>query len=338
MKKLLFSLITLFSFFGLMANDGFEVQFTRETTSISKVEFSIGDFNLRNVNINGTDFTKIYFDGRVNTKEKGFAELPFVNANIQLGTNNNVSMKIIPMEFTDYPLDHPLLPSRGVIYRDQDPSTIPYEIAPESITDDFYPAILADITEPFIIKDVRGLTVYVYPFQYNAASQTLRIYKNVTVNLTDNNTDAINPLHTTSGKYFREMEGMYESIFVNYDNQMDDLSMAEAGDILVITTARDETAIQPYIDWKKEKGFDVQKEVVSTGTNVKTLVQQKYNANNDILYVQLVGDWADIKCVSAPVPTPPWILCLVVLLGQIIIPILLSDAFRHLRLHSLLSK
>jgi len=297
-----------------MANDGFEVQFTRETTSISKVEFSIGDFNLRNVNINGTDFTKIYFDGRVNTKEKGFAELPFVNANIQLGTNNNVSMKIIPMEFTDYPLDHPLLPSRGVIYRDQDPSTIPYEIAPESITDDFYPAILADITEPFIIKDVRGLTVYVYPFQYNAASQTLRIYKNVTVNLTDNNTDAINPLHTTSGKYFREMEGMYESIFVNYDNQMDDLSMAEAGDILVITTARDETAIQPYIDWKREKGFDVQKEVVSSGTNVKTLVQQKYNANNDILYVQLVGDWADIKCdigASANAPMDPMLGCVV---------------------------
>jgi PKD repeat protein len=314
MKKLLLSLFTLFSFFGLLANDGFDVKFTQETATTSKVEFSIGDFNLRSVNINGTDFTKIYFEGRVTTKDKGFAELPFVNANIQLGADNNVSMEIIPGTYTDYPLEYPLLPSRGVIYRDQDPSKIPYEIAHESIIDDFYPANLADITEPFIIKDARGLTVYVYPFRYNAATQTLRVYKGLTVNLTDNNTEPINPLHNTSGKYFREMEGMYQSIFVNYDNQMDDLSMAEAGDILVICTSRDETAIQPYIDWKKEKGFDVQKEVVATGTNVKTLIQQKYNANNDILYVQLVGDWADIKCdigASANAPMDPMLGCVV---------------------------
>jgi len=295
MKSVCLSLVLFLCFFGLLANEGYEVQFTQETTTISKVEFLIADYNLRNININGTDFTRINFSGGVVTKEKGFAELPFVNANIRLGSDNNVSMEVIPVEFTDYQLEYPLLPSRGVIYRDQDPSQIPYEIAPESLTDNFYPANLSSITDPFIIKDVRGLTVYVYPFRYNAATQTLRVYHSVTVMLTNDYSTPINPLYKTSGKYYREMEGLYKSIFVNYESELDDLSMSDAGDILVITTARDETALQPYIDWKKEKGFDVFKEVVATGTNVKNLIQQKYDANNDILYVQLAGDWADIK-------------------------------------------
>ncbi len=70
------------------------------------------------------------------------------------------------------------------------------------------------------------------------------------------------------------MEVLYQSVFLNYESTAD-LTMAEAGDILVITTSRDEDAIQPYIDWKREKGFKVFKEVVVTGTNVNHL----YNSN-----------------------------------------------------------
>jgi hypothetical protein len=71
--------------------------------------------------------------------------------------------------------------------------------------------------------------------------------------------------------------------------------MADYGDILVITTARDEAAIQPYIDWKKEKGYNVEKEVVANGTNAKSLIQAKYAANANRMYVLLVGGWNEIQ-------------------------------------------
>ncbi len=79
----------------------------------------------------------------------------------------------------------------------------------------------------------------------------------------------------------REMDGIYSSLFINYGEAKDDLTIGEYGDILVICTDRDEDAIQPYIDWKMEKGFNVSKEVVATGTNVKTLIQDAYDANNN---------------------------------------------------------
>ncbi|MBE0639564.1 MAG: T9SS type A sorting domain-containing protein [Bacteroidales bacterium] len=314
MRKLFLSLLLLIGFISLMAKDGYQVNYTRISNATAQVEFTLGDFNLRPVNLNGTAFTQIQFPGKVTTMDAGFAELPFISAAVQLNPMNNVQLNIIGQEYQDFQLDAPLVPSRGVIYRDQDPSQIPYVIAPESIIDAFYPETLANSTEPFIIKDVRGTSVFVYPFQYNAVQQILRVYTSVTVELVEDNSTPVNPLYNPSGKLFREMEALYHSVFINYQSSLTELAMEEAGDILVITTARDESAIQPFIDWKMEKGYNVFKEVVSVGTNVKTLVQQKYNENNSILYVQLVGDWADIKCDlggGANAPMDPMLGCVV---------------------------
>jgi PKD repeat protein len=314
MRKLVTIFLILISFSGLMASDSYEVKFNQKSADVYSIEFKITDYDFRAVNLNGTDYTRLIFDGRVTTQDKGFAELPFVNANIMIDPIKNVNMEIVPISYTDYRLDFPLVPSRGVIYRNQDPQSIPYEIAPESMVDAFYPEYYANITEPYIIKDVRGITVYFYPFSYNAVTQTLRVVNEAEVVLTQVETDPVNPLYQTSGKYFPEMEKMYQSVFMNYQNNMEDLAVGEVGDILVITTARDEAAMQPYIDWKMEKGFTVHKEVVATGTNVKSLVQQKYNENNSILYVQLVGDWADIKSDQgggANAPMDPMLGCVV---------------------------
>jgi len=314
MKKLLLSIFLLVGFISLQAKDGFEVKYDKLSATTSQIQFNLGNFDLRPVNLSNTDFTKIVFGGSVKTKDQGFAELPFIHASVQLDALQNVSLEVTGSEFTDYDLDFPLVPSRGVIYRNQDPSQIPYTIAPQSIVNQFYPGDLTTISEPFIVKDVRGTTVHVYPFQYNAATQSLRVYSSVTVKLTQNNTSPINPLMVTTPKVYREMEGLYKSVFVNYQSPATDLTMGEAGDILVITTARDESAIQPYIDWKKAKGFNVSKQVVATGTNVKSLIQAQYAANNDILYVQLVGDWADIKCDlggGANAPMDPMLGCVV---------------------------
>jgi hypothetical protein len=314
MKKLVFTILLLISFVTFSTAGSHHAEFTRVSPTISQIKLTINDFSFETVNFDGVDFTQIAYPAGVTTTDAGFAELPFVNANVQIDPLKNIRFEMIENQYTDYTLDFPLVPSRGIIYRNQDPGQIPYFIAPESLVDAFYPDQLADITSPYIIKDVRGVSVYVYPFRYNAVQQTLRVYNSVTVQLIDDDSSPVNPLIKTSGRYFREMEAMYQSVFINYETTADNPTIGEAGDILVITTARDEAAIQSYIDWKREKGHGVQKEVVATGTNVKSLIQQRYNQNNNILYVQLVGDWADIKSDvggGASAPLDPKLGCVV---------------------------
>ena len=296
MKKFFFLsvILALFSMFAY-AQKGYEVKFSQPQSNEYQLSFQLTDWNLTKVEFGGVTYQQIVFNSSTVTQEKGWAELPFISASVQLPAQKNVDLSVTYTRYTDYDLNFPLVPSRGSFNRNQDPGTIPYVIDPASIVNQFYPVELAKAEEPYIIRDVRGTSVRVFPFQYNAATNTLRVYTQVNVVLTENQEPATNPLLTENANPIREVRGMYRSIFINYQEPRTPSYMAEYGDILVITTSRDEAAIQPYIDWKKEKGYNVTKEVVTTGTNVKSLIQSKYTANQNLMYVLLVGGWNEIK-------------------------------------------
>ena len=301
----------VFSFVAVFAGNGYEVNYNQQSNG-HELTFTLADYSISQVNIEGMTYAKVNFDGSVVTKLKGFAELPYISASVELSADKNYKLNVIAATYEDIALNSPMLPSRGVIYRNQDPSLIPYEISPSSIRDEFYPQNIATATTPFILRDVRGTTVYINPFRYNAVQNTLRVYTEVIVELVEDQTPAINPLPQITTVVEREMDPIYQSVFINY-NLSKDLTIGEYGDIFIVCTSRDESAIQPYIDWKMEKGYKVYTETVSTGTNAKTIIQNAYNNNPDILYVLLVGDWADIKSdlLSGYAPMDPQLGCVV---------------------------
>lgn len=313
MRKVLLFAVALLVGFNSFASDAFTVNYSQSSESDRQLVFTLGEYQIENTTINGQTFSTIVFNHSVTSMKKGWAELPYLSSAVQISNNKNVSVDVANSQYVDIQLDHPLLPSRGVIYRNQDPASIPYEIDPASLIDTFYPKAITTADEPYILRDIRGTNVKVYPFRYNAQQNILRVYTEIAVNVTDNNSAVINPKTKTSNVVLKEMDAMYQSIFVNYaDYTKDELTVGNYGDILIITTERDEDAIQAFIDWKKEKGFKVFKEVVDVGTNVKSLIQDSYDANPDILYVQLVGDWADIKCDQgggANAPMDPMLGC-----------------------------
>ncbi|MBR5651211.1 MAG: hypothetical protein IKW93_03220 [Bacteroidales bacterium] len=294
MRKIFTTIAVIVSCTTLFAQ-GVSVSYNQPATDTHQITFTLDKWSLDESTFDGVTYNSIEFSGSLVTEKKGWAELPFVSAAIQLPAQKNVDLKISSSSYKDYQLSYPLLPSRGIIYRNQNPDDIPYMIDPASIVDSFYPSDIAVADAPYIIRDVRGTSVHVYPFQYNAATNILRVYSDITVQLVENNEPATNPLLRENTTPVREMIGVYESLFLNFDKSRYDLPMAQHGDILVIYTSRDQDAIQPYITWKKEMGYNVQEELVATGTNVASLIQQKYNANPNLLYVQLVGDWADVK-------------------------------------------
>ncbi len=312
MKKLLLIIAIAISGFAIAGN-GFGVKHTETAKGSSQLEFTLGKYAIATVQHGGQMYSAIKFDGSVTTTKKGWASLPFISGAIQLPADKNVSIDIANSEYKDIVLEYPLVPSRGVIYRNQDPTKIPYVIDPASVTDAWYPTDLAKAEAPFILRDVRGTSVKVYPFQYNAKQNVLRVYSKVVVSVEENDTPVINPLKKQATQITAEANSWYKSLFVNYKENRD-LTMANIGDIHVIYTARDAEAIQPYIDWKREKGFNVTSEEVAPGTNVKSNVQTAYDNNNNLLYVQLVGDWADIKCDlggGAGAPMDPMLGCVV---------------------------
>jgi len=199
MKRAIFSLILSFTVVMLYASDGFQVRYTQPQGGTHQLEFTPGNYSVSDITLQGVTYSRINFEGTILTQKKGFAELPYLNTTVMIDPVKNVTLEIIPGSYEDISLSYPLVPSRGVIYRDQDPSTVPYIIEPRSITDSWYPVNLAENTEPFIIRDIRGTSVYVYPFQYNASRQVLRIFHSITIRLIENNSVSLSTAQGANG-------------------------------------------------------------------------------------------------------------------------------------------
>lgn len=311
-KKIFVFLIAVFMLFPgemLFAADGFDAFITDSGVNEITLDFEIGNFTLENVEKNGVAYSSIDFPVKVTTMEKGFAKLPFVHASVVLPDDGEVSVEVVSEKYRDIKLDHPLLPSRGVIYRNEKPENIPFITDAKSIVNKWYPEEPVKISEPYIIRTVRGANVYVFPFRYNALKRTLRVYTSISVKVKTDTSVSLNPLTENLSSLPASMNSLFKDMFLNYQPRR---SLSEYGEILVIYTPRDASVIQPYVEWKRKKGFKVYTSQVAAGTNVKNIISQFYSNHPSLLYVQLVGDWADIKSdkgTSANAPMDPVLGC-----------------------------
>jgi hypothetical protein len=293
-------LLSLFVSLSVLASDNYEISYEKLSQGHG-LNFTLKNYSLINQKHGGVTYTSIDFDG-VKSTERGFAELPVIGTALALDNSKDFDLKVVSSSFEDIKLEHALLPSKGVVKRNQNIDLIPYKVESRSIVNSFYPREIAKTSAPFILREVRGMSIFLSPFTYNAATRTLRVYKDLRVELTANTRSSTNPLKVRTAPN-AVMNSIYQSLFVNYEAPSR-LNLSDRGDLLVITTARDEAAIAPYIDWKIQKGFNVSKIVVAKGTNVKSIVKAEYAKNPKLLYVQIVGDWEDIKSDLGPDSAP----------------------------------
>lgn len=293
-------------------NADYNVEYSAAAKGDMRLRFSVKGYKLVDVVKNGVAYTTIEFNHGVTTEQKGFAELPMLGTTLQLAASGDVELVIEEGEYQDIELKHPLLPSRGVIYRNQNPDEIPYKVAPESLVDEWYPARVAYTESPFVYRDTRGVNVYAYPFRYNAARNILRVYKSMILKVKRDGSSTTNPLTIAPKSVDPTMRDSYKSLYINYAEDKFAHQLGEWGEMLVLYTQRDADAIAPYIEWKRQKGFTVHTQQVATGTNVVNTIRTAYNNNPNLLYVQLVGDWADIKSnlgTTENAPMDPYMGC-----------------------------
>ena len=282
------------------------------------LSYEVKDFTMASIVRDGYAFTELKLPKSVKLGKKGFAALPFVTVTLQIPPEHDVRVDVVDEgSFDEHPLKDPPLPSRGTIYRNQNPDQVPFAIAAESLTHDWYPGALFTQSAPFILRDVRGINVRIYPVQYRGADKTLRVYNNIHLKVTLTSNPATNSLMAVEdGKRLISptMDDIYKSVFANYNTSNfvgEELKIGDYGKILVVHTARDADAIAPYVAWKQQKGFKVATQQVSKGINVKSLIKEAYDNDNNILYVQLVGGWDDLKSDIGPqsAPTDPALGC-----------------------------
>lgn len=257
----------------------------------AKRAFSVGRTKKQN-----KDYQTVLFDSCLPTKKKGFPEVGYFKMAFQLRDNRNYKLVVQKLTFDERPFDGDWLPSRGQILRSMDPKKVPYKMKKDALVDADYPGSeFVVLGEPFLIREVRGIDMTIYPVLINMVQKRVKILKTIEFELVPVEEGlVINQQPLKRLKILSQNEPVLESLFTNFrwDDELDD----GLGHMLVIYTPDYKTAIQPFIDHKKSLGFTVAEQEVAKGTHVKNTIQNAYNADTDLLYVQLVGDWDDIRC------------------------------------------
>ncbi|QUI22010.1 hypothetical protein HZI73_06705 [Vallitalea pronyensis] len=265
------------------------------------ITFDIKNFSIEPVMIDQESYYKIKCEDTRLMDEAGFPELPRLCSNIIIPNDSDVQLNIVEAVYTDYTLT-PIVPSKGTITRDVNPETVPYEFNDIYNSTEWYPQNLAQLSEPFIMRDVRGATVYVHAFQYQPSTQTLRVYDTVTVEVVKTHSASKNVLNATKSQVNKEFDSMYDYLFLNYQSMPTKAPGNEK--MLVITNDAYRTAMEPFVNWKNQKGIDTEMVNISqvssrnSSTEIKNYIKNYYNQNNDLVYVLLVGDYAHISSPS----------------------------------------
>ena len=301
MKKSL--LILLIIFLTLVINaEVIEINGNRLSVNVissneasSELELELGSFNREAVIIDGETWWRVGLDGESRRNEAGSPEVARIVRNLAISDAGLMEVNVISSEYVEYEMN--IAPSRGIMSRSIDPSTVPFEFGAQYNEDTFYPESIVRLQTPYIFRDVRGLAVNIMPMQYNPVSGILRVYTNVTLSVVNSGIDTVNikEIHNTMRPEFAKI---YERKFINWNeyitatryNQISET----AGRMIVISYPDFMDAMQPFVDWKNAKGIPTTLEDVSVignnSTSIQNFITSEYEAGDGLVWVLLVGD------------------------------------------------
>ncbi len=147
------------------------------------IRIDLGAYNEREVQIDGKTYLELSLPREGITTKRGDPALPFVCRPIIISDNAKMAIRIISEKFIEFE-NYPVAPSKGPILVGTNPTTVAHELGPVYESDQWLPEEVATISPPFIMRDYRGMVITLNAFRYNPATQTLRVYTAVTVEVT----------------------------------------------------------------------------------------------------------------------------------------------------------
>jgi len=283
-----------------------DVRVLENTADRVVIQYQVGGYEMDQVAINGEPYTTIRLPHEPILLNAGAPELPHITRSIVIPLSGGVTVSIDPETAVYEEIEGvAIAPSKGNLYRNQNPDDVPYEFNKTIYAADaFYPGTLVETHEPYILRDFRGAVVDVYPFQYNPARRVLRIYMVLTVTVRFDTPVA------TAERRTRPEQGLslafhdlYQTHFINYESQRY-APLDEDGSLLIICHDPWLSNVQPLVSHKNSIGISTTAVGVSTipggnnATAIKNYIQSLYNQGN-LAFVLLVGDSAQVATPTA---------------------------------------
>jgi hypothetical protein len=190
----------------------------------------------------------------------------------------------------------PVVPSKGNILRSVSPASVPYTFSDFYSSEDVFPGELVYLSEPFIIRDFRGMTVYVNPIRYDARNEELIVLEKLVVEIYSEGFSLSNIKKSLDKKANSvAFSNLYKDFFANYSQgklRYDTLD-EHVDRMIIICADRYVSEMDSFLIWKRRKGIPTDLyslSVVGSDTaSIRSFIQNQYDSLG-ITFCLLVGD------------------------------------------------
>lgn len=263
------------------------------------------------------DHKLISIPGTIQTNTKGEPQLPQYNFSVQIPQNKTIaSIDVRNLEdaspVNEIRSDIKIAPAKGSIVRTVRKENVPFSFGNIYQNDGFYPQQIGSIKSTYFIRDIEGASIAINPVQYNPIRQECKLYTDVIVKIffKEVTTNAVEQ-ETIIPAVF---DGIYKNHFINYPIKNSEINnkytpINDMGSMLVICDPDYKNAIEPFLEWKNNKGqvtYLAMSDTINGGiteASIAATVKNYYN-NNKIAFALIVGDDNDIPSYNNDFVSP----------------------------------
>ncbi len=303
MKNILAPFFLLISL-NFFANNSYNIKLISQDNNSVLVEYQLNNYSLiDSKTINSIQHKKLVVEGGRPILNLGEPELLKFTSNIQLPETGVSNFTIVDSKYSVIE-SVSIIPSKGNLYRNIDPSLIPFNKGPLYEIDQDYPSSIFSLSEPYIQRDLRGQTLNFVPFQYNPVQKTLKVYNKIVVKIEFNQSVKGNNelVRINDENILNELISSYQRRYLNYIPTRYN-SIGQEGSMLIISPSEYFNELAPFIEWKRQSGREVVLvDIADIGNNQSSIynyVRTYYQQNTDFLYLLLVGDHNKVAAYDA---------------------------------------
>lgn len=287
------------------------LKITKNTYSTLEMSSTLSDINFIKVKTKEGYFTLLNVPGYGYTESEGNPQLPVLKRLIEIPANSTVNVNFNNMNYfeadlAEYGIDKFVLPVQPSVSKNVDDANdldFIYNQERYSI-DEFYGQDIIRVVDLGIMRGVHLARVEISPVLYNPVTNQVRIYSDLNVRIDFNNADIDETISRKQNLFSPFYERVYNEL-INYKPlEGKELIMDEPVTMIIVSDPMFEDALQPVVEWKTKKGFNVVEaytddpNVGNTTSSIKSFLEDYYNnppaGANAQSFVLFVGDVAQI--------------------------------------------
>ena len=281
----------------------------------------ISSMLFRDVQTKLGEFTELYIHGYSYSSGVGDPKLPVSGTLVEIPMHATPEILVTHAEYTDYTMSAlgislQIIPQQASVSKAiTNPEEIPFVINRETyMLNEFLGAPLVSVSDAGTMRAVTLGSLNIAPVQYNPVTGILRIYHTIEATISFTNGSEQASISRKQELYSPFFEKAYGQL-ANYKPLSDELITMAPVTYIIVSDEMFEDALQPFIDWKTQKGFNVVEAYTSdpavgtTTTSIKNYLQNFYNTPptgyEPQSFVLIVGDVAQIPAFSGTTGSHP---------------------------------